>query len=84
MQPEEERLEQIKEWWKEYRWTIIIGVTLGIGGIGGVNGWLAYSKSQSEQVAHLQRLILRYEQFPTGSASRREKFPVLYFRLATL
>lgn len=53
MQPEEERLEQIKEWWKEYRLTIIIGVTLGIGGIGGVNGWLAYSKSQSEQASDI-------------------------------
>lgn len=53
MQPEEERLEQIKDWWKEYRLTIIIGVTLGIGGIGGVNGWLAYSKSQSEQASDI-------------------------------
>ena len=42
------------------------------------------AKNPPEQVAHLQRLILRYEQFPAGSASRREKFPVLYFRLATL
>ena len=41
-------------------------------------------KNEQQQVAHLQRLIMRYEQFPEGSASRREKFPLLYFRLATL
>ena len=38
MASEDERLEQIKEWWKEYRWTIIGGTALGIGVIGGWDG----------------------------------------------
>ncbi len=53
MTPEEERLDQIKEWWKEYRWTIVAGTTLGLGAIGGWTGWNEYTRIQQESASAL-------------------------------
>jgi len=53
MTTEEERLSQIKEWWKEYRWAILGGAVLGIGGLGGWTGWNEYSKTQQEAASEL-------------------------------
>ncbi len=57
MNPEEERLEQIKEWWKEYRWTIIGGTALGIGVIGGWTGWTEYTTAQQESASSLYQEV---------------------------
>ncbi len=53
MTPEEERLDQIKEWWKEYRWTIVAGTALGLGAIGGWTGWNEYTRIQQESASAL-------------------------------
>ena len=53
MASDDERLEQIKEWWKEYRWTIIGGTALGIGAIGGWTGWTEYTRIQQESASAL-------------------------------
>ncbi|MDE0310517.1 MAG: tetratricopeptide repeat protein [Acidiferrobacterales bacterium] len=53
MTTEEERLDQIKEWWKEYRWTIVAGTVLGIGVIGGWTGWNEYTRVQQESASVL-------------------------------
>ena len=57
MTPDEERLEQIKEWWKEYRWTIIGGTMLGLGAIGGWTGWNEYSRNEREAASELYQQI---------------------------
>jgi len=51
MTPEEERLENIKQFWQEYRWTIIGGVVLGACMIGGWTGWQEYSRIQQESAS---------------------------------
>ena len=32
MTPEQERIDQIKQWWQEFRWTILGGLAVGIAG----------------------------------------------------
>ena len=53
MATEDERLDQIKEWWKEYRWVIVGGTALGISAIGGWTGWSEYSRIQQESASAL-------------------------------
>ena len=57
MTPEDERLEQIKEWWKEYRWTILGGTALGIATIGGWTGWNEYTQTQQESASVLYQQV---------------------------
>ena len=57
MTPEEERLEQIKKWWKEYRWTILGGTALGIATIGGWTGWNEYTQTQQESASVLYQQV---------------------------
>ncbi len=57
MTPDDERLEQIKEWWKEYRWTILGGTTLGIAVIGGWTGWNEYTQTQQESASALYQQV---------------------------
>ena len=51
MTPEQERIEQIKQLWQEYRWTIVGGVVIGVGTIGGWTGWQEYSRVQKESAS---------------------------------
>lgn len=53
MSPEDERLEQIKQWWKEYRWTLVSGVSLGLAIIVGYNVWNRYDESRTAAVSDL-------------------------------
>ena len=57
MTPDDERLEQIKEWWKEYRWTILGGTALGISVIGGWTGWSEYTQTQQEAASVLYQQV---------------------------
>ena len=57
MTPEEERLEQIKKWWKEYRWTILGGTGLGIAFISGWTGWNEFSQTQQEAASALYQQV---------------------------
>ncbi len=57
MNPDDERLEQIKEWWKEYRWTIIGGVSLGIASLLGFNFWTKYQVTQAEAASYLYEQV---------------------------
>ena len=51
MTPEQERIDKIKQLWQEYRWTIIGGVAIGVGTIGGWTGWQEYSRIQQESAS---------------------------------
>ena len=57
MTPEDERLEQIREWWKEYRWTILGGTMLGVATIGGWTGWNEYTRVQEESESSLYEQV---------------------------
>lgn len=57
MATDDERLEQLKEWWQENRWIIIGGLALGLSGIVGYNGWTQYTKSQEEAVSSIYEQI---------------------------
>ena len=51
MTPEQERIDKLKQLWQEYRWTIVGGVGIGVGAIGGWTGWQEYSRVQQESAS---------------------------------
>ncbi len=56
---DDERLEQIREWWREYGWYLIGGVLLGVAILSGIRQYDAYRQDQSEAAAVLyQELVL--------------------------
>lgn len=48
LQTDEERIEQIKEWWKENGRAVVFGVILGVGGLISWNAWGEYKSSRAE------------------------------------
>lgn len=44
---EQEQLEELKAWWKDYGKLVILGVTLGALVVAGIQGWRYYRHSQS-------------------------------------
>ncbi len=69
MTPDDERLEQIKNWWKEFRWTIIGGTTLGVVAVGGWTGWNEYTRVEQEAASSLfQELSVAVVQADVSSA----------------
>ncbi|MXW47776.1 MAG: tetratricopeptide repeat protein, partial [Gammaproteobacteria bacterium] len=71
MTPEEERLDQVKQWWKEYRWTVIGGVSAGVIGVGGWTGWNEYTRVQQELASALfQELSVAVVQADVTGARR--------------
>ncbi len=56
---DDEQLEQIREWWREYGWYLIGGVLLGVAILSGIRQYDAYRQDQSEAAAVLyQELAL--------------------------
>ena len=51
MTPEQERIDKLKQLWQEYRWTIVGGVAIGVGTIGGWTGWQEYTRVQQESAS---------------------------------
>ncbi len=71
MTPDEERLDQVKQWWKEYRWTVIGGISAGVIGVGGWTGWTEYTRVQHESASALfQELSVAVVQADATSARR--------------
>lgn len=50
---EDEDLEKLKSWWKTNGTSILVGIALGLGGLGGYNGWVFYTESQAESASNL-------------------------------
>lgn len=50
-QTEEEQVEAIKSWWKENGKSVIAGLVLGLGLVGGGKGWLEYQRVQAENAS---------------------------------
>ncbi len=77
MTPDDERLEQIKNWWKEFRWTIIGGISAGVIGVGGWTLWNEYSRTQAEAASDLfQQLSVAVVQ--ADAAGARQAFDALF------
>lgn len=56
---EEEQLEAVKRWWKENSQSTIIGLSLGVAIVLGVNFWQEHNKSQAEQASALYSQLLQ-------------------------
>lgn len=50
---DEERVEEIKKWWKENGKSVIFGIALGLSILGGWRYWQGYQLNQSEQASTL-------------------------------
>ncbi|GMR20505.1 MAG: tetratricopeptide repeat protein [Gammaproteobacteria bacterium] len=50
---EEEQVEALKAWWKEYGTAIVVGVVLGASILGGNKYWQYYTKERSESASSL-------------------------------
>ena len=48
MDTEEEQLEEFKRWWREHGRTVIAGVVLGLGTVGGWSWWRNHVTTQAE------------------------------------
>jgi len=71
MAADDERLEQIKDWWQQYRWTVIGGVAIGILSVGGWTGWNAYTEVKQEAASVLfQELSVAVVQTDVTTAQR--------------
>jgi len=59
----DDETEKLRQWWKRNGTGIIAGVVIGIGGVGGIQGWRIYQDSQAGKASVL------YEQM-LGAAAR--------------
>jgi len=61
----DDETEKLREWWKRNGTGIIAGVVIGIGGVGGIQGWRMYEDSQAGKASVL------YEQMLGAAAAER-------------
>ena len=58
MESEDQQVEELKKWWKDNGRSIVIGVVLGIGGVGGWVGWKHHTETTAESASTLySRLV---------------------------
>ncbi len=67
-QTEEEQIEAIKRWWKENGRSIILGLVIGVGGIGGYRYW------QSSVEEQAMRASVDYEQVINLAEAGKKEF----------
>ena len=67
-QTEDEQIDAIKRWWKENGNSIILGLVLGIGGIGGFKYWQADVNEQAKIAS------THFEEIVTLSAKDKKEF----------
>ncbi len=63
----DDETEKLREWWKRNGTGIIAGVVIGIGGVGGIQGWRMYGDSQAGKASVL------YEQMLGAAAAERSE-----------
>ena len=54
----DDETEKLREWWKRNGTGIIAGVVIGIGGVGGIQGWRMYEDSQAGKASVLYEQML--------------------------
>ena len=58
METEEEQVEKLKAWLKENGMSIVFGIVIGIGGIGGYNYWQHVQRTTAEEASgHYTRML---------------------------
>src|SRR5688572_24617532 len=50
---EQEQIDEIKAWWKEYRWLILLVVGVAAATFAGIQGWRVYQAKQSMESGEL-------------------------------
>jgi predicted negative regulator of RcsB-dependent stress response len=68
---EEEQVEALKRWWKEYSQAVIIGVVLGLGLILGVDFWKSHKQEKALQASQVYEQLLAADK--QGKADEVEK-----------
>ena len=63
----DDETEKLREWWKRNGTGIIAGVVIGIGGVGGIQGWRMYEDSQAGKAS-----VLYQEMLGAAAAERSE------------
>ena len=61
----DDETEKLRDWWKRNGTGIIAGVLIGIGSVGGIQGWRMYQDSQGEKASALYERML-------GAAANQE------------
>ena len=56
---EQEQLDQIREWWREYGWYLVGGVALGVAILMGMRQYDTYQQNQAETAAALYQELTR-------------------------
>ena len=54
----DDETEKLRDWWKRNGTGIIAGVLIGIGSVGGIQGWRIYQDSQGEKASALYERML--------------------------
>ncbi len=55
---DDEQAEKLKDWWKKNGSSVIFGLVVGLGIVGGVNYWRDYRQTQAEQASELYQSML--------------------------
>ena len=58
METDEEQVEKVKSWLKENGMSIVFGIIIGVGGIGGYNYWVQYQEDVAVEASnHFEQLL---------------------------
>jgi predicted negative regulator of RcsB-dependent stress response len=58
METDDEQVEKLKAWLKENGMSIVLGIVLGVGGIGGYNYWQQYQQNRAAEASvHFETLL---------------------------
>ncbi|MDH3280356.1 MAG: tetratricopeptide repeat protein [Gammaproteobacteria bacterium] len=58
---DDEQAQKLKEWWKQNGSSIIFGLVVGLGIVGGFNYWRGYTQTQAEQASEwYERMLTEY------------------------
>ena len=63
---EQEQIDEIKAWWKEYRWLILLVVGVAAATFAGIQGWRVYHSKQSLEAGEL------YAQLQAGAGDSKK------------
>lgn len=74
-QTDEEKVEAIKQWWRENGTSVVVGVVVGLGLIFGWRAWQGYQNNQAQQASATFEQLL-------AVANREETEPSSVYRLA--
>jgi len=78
---EREQIDALRKWWKENGRTVIAGLVLGLGGIGGWTAWQGYVRAQQQEASFLYEQALtaadagRHEQVAARVETLMQEFP---------